>query len=159
METRKMDVTLETAKRWYEVGGEMRDMALSLYSYEELRGTGLPKSWGEYWKSEGEKGTKMMVACESIYEYARLNLFDDYNEAVKHCCMIKLHILRDIYRNGWKPDWNDESIKYCIIPQDCSCKIALRTFESYFLSFRSKKVAEEFMKNFMGLIIEAGDLV
>ena len=36
METRNVKITLETAKRWYEQGGEFKEMALSAFTEFEL---------------------------------------------------------------------------------------------------------------------------
>ena len=36
METRNVKVSLETAKRWYEQGGEFKEMALSAFTETEL---------------------------------------------------------------------------------------------------------------------------
>ena len=36
METRNVKITLETAKRWYEQGGEFKEMALSAFTEAEL---------------------------------------------------------------------------------------------------------------------------
>ena len=36
METRNVKVSLETAKRWYEQGGEFKEMALSAFTESEL---------------------------------------------------------------------------------------------------------------------------
>ena len=36
METRNVKITLETAKRWYEQGGEFKEMALSAFMEAEL---------------------------------------------------------------------------------------------------------------------------
>ena len=36
METRNVKVSLETAKRWYEQGGEFKEMALSAFTEAEL---------------------------------------------------------------------------------------------------------------------------
>ena len=48
METRFIEISLETAKRWYEQGGELKDMALGAYSEQELIGDRSPKTWDEY---------------------------------------------------------------------------------------------------------------
>ena len=36
METRNVNVSLETAKRWYEQGGEFKEIALSAFTEAEL---------------------------------------------------------------------------------------------------------------------------
>ena len=46
METRYISLSLDTAKRWYEQGGELKDMALGVYTLEEM-GFELPKTFEE----------------------------------------------------------------------------------------------------------------
>ena len=38
METRKIELTLEQAREYYREGGKLKELALSAYSEEELRG-------------------------------------------------------------------------------------------------------------------------
>ena len=40
METRNVKITIETAKRWYEQGGEFKEMALSAFTEAELNPIG-----------------------------------------------------------------------------------------------------------------------
>ena len=44
METRTIEISLDTAKRWYEQGGEYRDIALTAFKEHELIGDRLPKT-------------------------------------------------------------------------------------------------------------------
>ena len=44
METRLIRISLDTAKRWYEQGGELKDMALGAFALEEL-GVKLPSTF------------------------------------------------------------------------------------------------------------------
>ena len=48
METRKIELALDTAKRWYAQGGELRQMALGVYKKEELVYRIIPKTWNEF---------------------------------------------------------------------------------------------------------------
>ena len=79
--------------------------------------------------------------------------------AKQHLALMQLHQLRDCYRQGWKPDWNKYSYKFCIIKDIDTYKIVNYHGIIRFLSFQSYKIAEEFLNNFRELIEEAGDLI
>ena len=160
METRQIELSLDTAKRWYEQGGELKEMALGAYSEQELIGDRLPKTWDEYCIKHGEVGDKIKASLNTAYMTINKYTFSDYNQAQAHIAMIKLHLLRDEYRNGWKPDWKDDSQrKYVIYNPEGEFTIGYFTIIRRFLAFQDEKRAEEFLTNFRGLIEEAGDLI
>ena len=77
--------------------------------------------------------------------------------------LIQLYRLRDYYRQGWTPDWEDDSCKYTIV-QKVTIKgiqhiVACYRTTSCFLSFPTYKLTEEFLTNFRDLIEQAGDLI
>ena len=163
METRYIEISLETAKRWYEQGGELREIALGAYSEQELIGSRLPKTWDEYCAKHGEVGDKIKASLNTAYMTINKHTFSDYNQAQAHIAMIKLHLLRDEYRNGWLPSWEDSFYKYGIKWNMISGKkklvIAQRAYEPLSLSFSTKELAEEFLTNFRELIEQARDLI
>ena len=73
--------------------------------------------------------------------------------------MIKLHLLRDEYRQGWKPNYNIRQDKYTIIYGYNWGITVVVNQTSRFLSFQSREIAEEFLTNFRELIEQAGDLI
>lgn len=58
METRQIELSLDTAKRLYEQGGEYRDIALTAFKEYELIGDGLPKTWEEKKRIPNTQTTK-----------------------------------------------------------------------------------------------------
>ena len=163
METRQIELPLETAKRWYEQGGELKEMALDAFSEKELIGDGLPKTWDEYCAKHGEEGDKIKASLNTAYMTIHKRIFSDYKQAQAHIALIKLHLLRDEYRNGWLPCFGDISKKYGIKRNMIAGKtwlvIAVHTYYSDSLSFPTYKLTEEFLTNFRELIKEAGDLI
>ena len=162
METRQIEISLDTAKRLYEQGGELKEMALGAFSEKELIGGRLPKTWDEYCAKHGEEGDKIKASLNSTYMTINKYTFSDYKQAQAHIGMMKLHLLRDEYRQGSIPDWNNpKAIKICITrrlvnryeiePKD--------DFYPSFLSFKDNETAKEFLKNFKDLIKQAGDLI
>ena len=159
METRTIEISLDTAKRWYEQGGELKDMALGAFDAKELIDYRLPKTWEEYRKMKGDEGEKVNAALN--FAYTSINsAFPDYHDAEKHIALMKLHLLRDEYRRGWKPDWKDDSqMKYVIYNPEGEFTIGCYINSRRFLAFQDKKRANDFLTNFRELIEQAGDLI
>lgn len=97
----------------------------------------LPKTWEEYIKQNKYDG--------------RDKFFHQY-EAHR-----KLLHLRDCYRNGWNP--KDNELRWNITPINDDFIIENYDHIRRFLSFQSKEIAEEFLKNFKDLIIQAEDFI
>lgn len=155
METRNIKITLDTARRLYEQGGEVKDIALCAFTEQELVGDRLPKTWDEYCDQlKKNESVKVKVNIQLLRETLRLMM--DYTYADKHVAMVKLHILRDEYRNGWKPDWKDRNLgKYVIESSEGECYVAKYKHISSFLAFQDEKIANEFLTNFRELIEQA----
>ena len=102
-----------------------------------------------------------MIKVSLDYAYTAINkyIFSDYKQAQSHIAMIKLHLLRDEYRQGWLPDWvNDKQRKYSICSIDGEFMIKI-SYNRHFLAFQDEKRANEFLDNFRELIEQAGDLI
>ena len=134
----------------------------------------LPKTWEEFCEQNKiKKGECYLDASSCITEFLNngRNIYTDRNvlpnkqAAEQHRALIQLHQLRDCYRQGWIPDLMDESRKYCIVGYYSSITKNIRyqvvdsTYTSNFLSFPTKKLAEEFLAYFYNLIEQAGDLI
>ena len=160
METRQIELSLDTAKRLYEQGGEYRDIALTAFKEHELIDGRLPKTWDEYCAKHGEEGDKIKASLNTAYMTINRYVFSDYKQAQAHIAKMKLHLLRDDYRNGWKPDWKDGNLgKYVIESSEGERYVAIYIHISSFLAFQDEKTAEEFLTNFRELIEQAGDLI
>ena len=163
METRFIEISLDTAKRWYEQGGGLRDLAIGAFGDKILIGDRLPKTWDEYCIKHGEVGDRIKTSLNTAYTMINKYTFSDYKQTEAHIAMMKLHLLRDEYRNGWFPCFGDNSKKYGIKRNMIAGKtwlvIALHTYYSDSLSFQTYKLTEEFLTNFRELIEEAGDLI
>ena len=74
--------------------------------------------------------------------------------------LCQLLVCREVYRQGWKPNWKDDKeIKYCI--ERVENWITKETYEltSKVLSFQSAEIRDEFLENFRDLIEEAKELI
>ena len=160
MITRQIELSLDTARRWYEQGGELRELALGAFSEKELIGDRLPKTWDEYCAKQGEVGDKIKASLDIAYMTINKHIFSDYKQAQAHLALMKLHLLRDEYRQGWKPDWrNVDESKFVIEMVANELSINNYGITRYSLSFQDEKRADKFLTNFRDLIEEAGDLI
>ena len=129
----------------------------------------LPKTWEEYckvsssYKYEYFIGTNAGIVTHNIGDEKNpdfdRNLLATKEDAKAHLALIQLHRLRDCYRQGWKPDYLDDSRKWCIIKFNNNFCIDYRVHYSLFLSFQTREIAEEFLNNFRDLIEQARDLI
>lgn len=165
-EERNITLTLDKAKEWYKKGGELKEVALQAYSEEELTKIAFPKTWEEFCDNYPVKESEAMidynaniVGCNSI-EGRRCYRFKDIMPSKKsaeaHLAMMQLEQLRDCWRQDWKPTPGDTNyvIKFGFNGLDIYCFCTVE-----FLSFPTKKMAEEFLKCFRDLIEKAGDLI
>ena len=163
METRQIELSLDTARRLYEQGGEYRGIVLTAFKEHELIGDRLPKTWDEYCAKHGEEGDKIKASLNTAYMTINKHVFSDYKQVQAHITKMKLHLLRDEYRNGWLPCFGDNSKKYGIkwnmIAGKKELTVAWCNWNTLFLSFPTYELAEEFLTNFRELIEEAGDLI
>lgn len=147
---RTIELSLETAINFYKKGGELRELALSAFTRDELMQGLLPKSWEEWFSFLPEP-------AQNVY----IELFKRMPS--KYVALMKLEILRDCYR---KSEDRKETRNYCINRCDEGCAIdnfriinLYPTCFQHFLSFRTRKTAQAFRENFDKLLKEAGDLI
>ena len=155
METRNVKLTLEQAKEFYKKGGELKTIALTAYTEKELNP--LPKSWAEFCLRNDVKEEEAFIATTGIVTpwgerslrsaKTDKNLLPSKKSAEAHLAMMQLEQLRDCYRQGWEPDWDDSNKKWCIIAQGSSINRVAEFLDTvHFLSFQSKEVANEFLR-------------
>ena len=74
--------------------------------------------------------------------------------------LMQLLVCREVYRQGWKPDWtNANENKYCIINDSNKIQTPMYVFVSRVLSFQSAEIRDQFLENFRDLIEEAKELI
>jgi hypothetical protein len=74
--------------------------------------------------------------------------------------LAKLSQLRDVYRQGWEPDWNDiDTQKWVINIHHSDIRVSFCYATNTFLSFQDGETAMLFRDNFRSLIEEAKPLM
>lgn len=131
----------------------------------------LPKTWEEFCKNYPRKkdeayfdmGSQICIFSQD-YEYRTedtdKNIMPSKQAAEAHLALMQLHQLRDVWREGWLPDWNDGGQnKYVIAYDKGEFEIWQYHTVSRFLAFQDEKRADEFKDCFIDLIKQAGDLI
>ena len=153
MEKRNIAISLDKARDWYNRGGENKELALSAFSEEEIKASMLPNTWEEFCKMYPTKINEWHINDDS-------NIKSLKKVGEQHLAQIKLHQLRDCYRQDWMPDWkNTNQIKWGIYFDKNIFVVKPIYYRSRFLSFQSEEIARKFLNNFLELIKLAGDLV
>lgn len=132
----------------------------------------LPKTWGEFCKQNPINKKESYIVLNSDIHQSTMTRFErdfkaDRNvlpskqAAEAHLALMQLHQLRDCYRQGWVPNWDDENEnRYYILHINTGHYIITDTTKvSMFLTFQSVEIAQEFLNNFKDLIELTGDLI
>lgn len=169
MEERNVKISLEKAREWYNRGGELKELALSVFTEKEITESALPNTWKEFCEMYPIKDDEWYIDKSSNiirmfqgkrYTLHCCNILPSQQAAKAHLALMQLHQLRDCYRQGWLPDWsNDNQMKYGIYFDRYILVVQSIYYCSTFLTFQSKEIAEKFFNNFKGLIETAGDLI
>lgn len=164
MKKRKIQITIETAERWYN-GCDRELKELALQTFPELEKKRLPKSWydlkeiaGYYTNSDSE-----VVACiKSNGAYSidpNRNVFATKEQAEASVALAQLSQLREVYRNGFVPDWSGNEYYYCISFFKDRIETGLARNINRFLSFKDSETRDLFLENFRDLIEKAKPLM
>ncbi len=121
----------------------------------------LPKSWEELDEIKGwyvDTGSGIEDKQVGTYRHNR-NVFVTEEQAEAAVALAQLTQLREVYRQGWKPDWKDGSAKDVI--EKYSGELVGDSYfnRSFFLAFQSEEVRDQFLKNFKELIEKASPLL
>lgn len=131
----------------------------------------LPKTWEEFCEQNEIREWECFIDdCCDFKELQKeggarekkldRNLLPSREAAEAHLALMQLHQLRDAWREGWLPDWNDgDQNKYVIAPNEGEFMIYKYHTISRFLAFQDDKRANKFRSCFIDLIRKAGDLL
>ena len=129
----------------------------------------LPKTWEEFCEQNEIKKSECYLDTSSSCIIERWvgerdissdrNVLPNKQATEAHLALMQLHQLRDCYREGWEPDWNNDCNKYIIVKNRDKYVVFGGNWTNQFLSFQDRERAEEFLDNFRELIEQAGDLI
>lgn len=132
--------------------------------YRIVKKDELPNSWKEFCENcpvrPGEgfiSRTSDVLIIHEHFERVRKedtdkNLLPNYEYAEAILAFCQLIQLRDCYRQGWKPNWNNNDMKLTVEQhyEDIVCSAA--THVAQIFTFQSKEIRDKFYKNFKDLI-------
>jgi len=128
---------------------------------EEPKQPELPKRWEDlkivegYYISNYAKIYRISAELEDVDK----NIFATKEQAEASIALAQLSQLREVYRQGWKPDWNDDQKKYGIKFFRGDIDEEEIAWTNIFLSFQSPEIRDEFLENFRDLIEKAKPLM
>ena len=152
---------------------EVPDVYKAVYDEEpqevEIVSATLPKTWEEFCGETPINDTEYLIdnysdVKEVLGNVKRdtetdKNMIQSKETAEAFLALMQLVRLRDYYRPGWKPDWDQPYKKYCIYCNGNSVYVFDCIYSSRVLSFQSKEIRDEFLKNFKDLIEQAKELI
>lgn len=129
----------------------------------------LPTSWEEFCKNypiedkeyfiDEHSNIKQAFECNCREEERDRILMRTKEQAEAMLAFIQLIRLRDVYRQGWEPDWTEDKKKYYIeFYEKCLVKDS-SYYMSRPLSFQSREIRDKFLDNFHGLIETAKEFI
>lgn len=160
MEKRKLEIDFETAKSYYESGNEaLKSIALQVFP--ELEKKELPKTWDELDKIKGYyvDAYSLIVDYSNNPYSSNKNTFATKEQAEASIALAQLSQLREVYRNGWVPDWENQTNKHVINLYNGKLSRSTYGITSFFLSFQDEETRNLFFENFRDLIEKARPLM
>lgn len=125
----------------------------------------LPKSWDELVEIEGywvNGFSDLHPHTKQLNISLHKNIFYTKEQAEASIALAQLSQLRQIYRGGWEPDWeNDEQEKWVVdfgFDRD-EMGVFCHLVDNVFISFQSQEIAKQFLDNFHDLIIKTKPLM
>lgn len=144
----------------YEIDLEKSNLSEGKVVFKEAKKE-LPKTWEELKEVKGyyvDAFSKADDFTNSPSEENR-NTFSTKELAEASIAMAQLSQLREVYRNGWKPNWGDNSLKHIIEFSRDEIRTNSNQGKNEFLSFQSPEIRDEFLNNFRDLIETAKPLM
>jgi hypothetical protein len=122
----------------------------------------LPKTWEElkiisgYYSNDFSQINEdyNINTCEQNKNY-----FATEEQAKASIALAQLSQLRDVYRNGWVPDWTNNEYKFCIELYYNEIREDYYYNQNMFLSFQDVETRDLFLENFKDLIEQAKPLM
>lgn len=165
MESRNVKVSLETAKRWYEQGGEFKEMALSAFTDAELNP--IRNEWEDRIISYGTRFVSgwylgsNVISKETNEENIDKSTFKTEKQAKSALAYAQLTQLMALpeYNGDWVPDWSDDcEAKYIIKRVRNEIDTDYYSITHRHISFKSSEIRDRFLENNYDLLKEYFEL-
>ena len=143
----------------YEIDKEKSTFEKIVFKKKEQT---LPKTWEELKRVSGYYvGISSEICSVEDNKATRLerNVFFSEEQAEAAIALAQLTQLREVYRQGWVPDWKDRNVKYVIGFKKDEITFEYYCYNDMFLSFQTPEIRNEFLENFKDLIMQAKPLL
>ena len=145
----------------YEIDLEQSNLTEGKVVFKEIKKQ-YPKTWEELKKVKGFWVTDRseLATADSYALEVNRNVFPTKELAEASIAMAQLSQLREVYRQGWEPNWNNiNEKKYCIAFGFNRIITHSYYYNHEFLSFQTPEIRDEFLNNFASLIETAKPLM
>lgn len=139
-----------------------KKIELSNETVRKIKKIMLPKSWEELVSVEGYCVDDNSVVNVTDLVQAKSwnsNIFPTEELAWASVAVAQLAQLREVYRDGWEPDWTTDQKKYCIFFEEGFIVTRTLNYLNQFLSFQTQEIRNQFLYNFKDLIEEAAPIL
>lgn len=144
----------------HEIDQENSNLSEGKIVFKEVK-KALPKTWEELERIKGcfVNSNSDIGICDSYTKSSVRNTFPTRVLAEASIALAQLSQLREVYRQGWKPNFNDGEDKYIICFYRDTINLTICGYRHFFLSFQSAEIRDEFLENFRDLIETAKPLL
>jgi hypothetical protein len=123
----------------------------------------LPNSWEELETLKGfyvDGDSYLNQVAQATTADDNINIFATKQQAEASIALAQLSQLREVYRQGWTADWENETQKkWCIRFYKGTLEIEDYCSTNYFFSFQTREITKQFLENFRDLIEKARPLM
>lgn len=164
VKAKTITVTLSEAQKMYKLGGTYRDLALKLFTEDELNPKPqVPHSWEEYCKDFYPYENHMHYTPEFVHGFVK----EDCNALIAYGRLIRL---RKAWIKDWEPDYVNNTLgNHWVIEYDMKPKYKEQgkgpkvvnlgfMYRIVPLTFPTEEMATEFIKSFGDLLEKAKGL-
>jgi len=122
----------------------------------------LPKKWEDLELFDGyykDGNCVINFTQENTTQEKNKDIFATEEQAKASIALSQLSQLREVYRNGWVPDWKNDIYKFCIEFYADEIYKDHYLFQNHFFSFQDAETRDLFLENFKDLIEQAKPLM
>ena len=128
------------SNRWNCIS-QIPTLSTSPYTFQGFEQKAPAPTFEEAWEE-----TESIYEPKSEYDKEEYKGYPSQELADASEALRKLLFLRDYYNEGWQPDWNDDSDKFCIIPFKGDFTATTYSFNFRVLHFKTKEIRDRFLK-------------
>ena len=156
MKEKQVKMSLELAKQMLGKDEAMDMLIKQNFSNKELGiKPELPKTWegiGELYGYYIASNSQIVGIKETVFANMNKNILPTKELAESMLTLCQLLYLRDIYNNGWQPDWEDGKQNYIIASSSNEIECFENNTVSHPMAFKTSKLRDLFFKNFKDLL-------